>query len=90
MLKALFLISNQILFVAFDKKLIKELCFHADDVWLKFMAYLNGKKVVTNSFFNKDYITTGSTQTEKLVTTNVIAGGNDEQLKKVLEFFSAF
>lgn len=72
---------------AFNKELIKELCFHADDVWLKFMVYLNGKKIVTNAKYDKDYITVGKTQGEKLVTQNVIHGGNDIQLKKVLDFF---
>lgn len=72
---------------AFDKDLIKELCYHADDIWLKFMAFLNEKKVVTNAKFNKDYITVGKTQNEKLVTQNVINGGNDIQLKKIIEYF---
>ena len=73
---------------AFNKDLIKELCFHADDIWLKFMAFLNEKKVVTNAKYDKDYITVGKTQNEKLVTTNVIDGGNDIQLKKIVEYFN--
>lgn len=72
---------------AFDKELIKELCFHADDVWLKMMAYLNGNKVVTNSKYNKDYVTVSTTQKEKLVTQNVIDGGNDKQLKNIISYF---
>ena len=72
---------------AFDKELIRDLCFHADDIWLKFMGFINGKQVVTNSLYNKDYITVGKTQNEKLVTTNVLSGGNDTQLKKVMDYF---
>jgi hypothetical protein len=72
---------------AFDKELIKELCFHADDVWLKMMAYMNGHKVITNSKYNKDYVTVSSTQNEKLVTQNVFDGGNDRQLKNIINHF---
>lgn len=71
-----------------DKKLIKELCFHADDVWLKMMAYLNGTKIVTNKKYNKDPITVSSTQNEKLVSTNVIHGGNDTQLHNILNHYN--
>lgn len=71
-----------------DKKLIKELCFHADDVWLKMMAYLNGTKIVTNKKYDKDPITVSSTQNEKLVSTNVIHGGNDTQLNNILNYYN--
>lgn len=72
---------------AFDSKLIKDLCFHADDLWLKMMAYLNDVKIVTNGYYNKDFLTITQTQREKLVTNNVISGGNDQQLKNVCEYF---
>lgn len=72
---------------AFNKQLIKDICFHADDIWLKMMAYRNGHKVVTNHKYNKDFITVSSTQNEKLVTQNVLDGGNDRQFKKILEYF---
>ena len=71
----------------FDQKLIKDLCFHADDLWLKMMAYLNNVKIVTNRLYNKDFLTITQTQKEKLVTQNVISGGNDQQLKNVCEYF---
>lgn len=72
---------------AFDKKLIKELCFYADDVWLKVMSILSGKKVVTNKKYNKDHLSIATTQREKLVKTNVISGGNDLQLRSLLDYF---
>lgn len=62
--------------------------FHADDVWLKMMAYLQGTKIITNKFYNKDFITVSKTQKEKLVSTNVIMGGNDEQLKNILDYYN--
>jgi hypothetical protein len=71
----------------FDKNLIKELSFHADDIWLYVMAYLKGTKIVTNRFYNKDFITIGQTQKEKLVSTNVIMGGNDEQLRNIISHY---
>lgn len=64
--------------------LIKTLAFHADDLWLKMMVYMQGKKVVTNTRYNKDPLTVGNTQVEKLVTTNVLQGGNDQQLKNIM------
>lgn len=72
---------------AFDKQLIKDLCLHADDIWLKMTAYMNGHKIVTNHKYNKDFVTVSTTQNEKLVTQNVIDGGNDRQFKKILEYF---
>jgi hypothetical protein len=72
----------------FDKELIKSLCFHADDVWLKLMATLNGTKVVTHSHYNKDFLTISSSQNEKLVSQNVFDGGNDTQFQKVCQHFT--
>jgi len=71
----------------FEVDLIKRLCFHADDIWLKMMSLRTGTMVVTNGRYNKDFITVGSTQTEKLVLQNVKQGGNDDQLKNVLAHF---
>jgi len=73
---------------AFDKDAIRSLCFHADDVWLKLMCFMNNKLVVTNRLYNKDNITIASTQNEKLVSMNVFDGGNDQQLKKVCDYYS--
>ncbi|WP_395632345.1 hypothetical protein [Flavobacterium sp.] len=73
---------------AFEAKLIRSLCFHADDVWLKLMATLNQKKSVTHSFYNKDFLTVSQTQNEKLVSQNVFDGGNDKQFQDVCHHFS--
>lgn len=79
---------NALIEKAFDKQLIKQLCFYADDVWLKVMSILSNKKVVTNRKYNKDHLSISTTQREKLVKTNVISGGNDTQLKNLLEYFN--
>jgi hypothetical protein len=72
----------------FNKELFKEMCFFADDIWLKIMALLNGTKVVTNQTYNKDFVTIRSSQKQKLVTTNVLHGGNDEQLNNIMKHFN--
>jgi len=71
----------------FNRELFKNICFHADDLWLKIMALKNGTKVVTNRRFNKDFVSVGKTQREKLVSNNVFGGGNDKQLRNVLEHY---
>lgn len=71
----------------FDKNLIKTLSYRSDDVWLKIMSIFAGVKVVTNSKYNKDLITTGSTQAESLVSTNSKKGGKDIQLVNVMQHF---
>lgn len=68
-------------------ELIKNKIPHADDLWLKVQTLLIQKKVVTNSRYNKDPLTVKSSQVEKLVSKNVLNGGNDEQLRKVLKHF---
>lgn len=74
--------------VTFDKELIHELSYRSDDVWLKMMTILGGVQVVTNGRYNKDLITTGSTQTESLVSTNSKKGGKDQQLLSVMRHFN--
>ena len=66
-----------------NKEVFKKVCFLADDIWLKCMALKNGTKVVTNSEYNKDPITIKNSQMEKLVSANVLSGGNDQQLADV-------
>lgn len=71
----------------FEKELFKELAFFADDLWLKIMAFKKGTKVVTNSKFNKDFVTVGNTQKEKLVDQNVTNSKNDFQFSNLIDYF---
>jgi hypothetical protein len=71
-----------------DKSLIMKLAPHADDLWLKIQTLLRNTPVVTNRKYNKDPITIKSSQLEKLVSINVVDGGNDIQFKKILEHFN--
>jgi hypothetical protein len=72
----------------FDKSLIQKISPKADDVWLKFMTYLNGIKVVTNKRYNKDFITLPESQKEQLIKSNVQAGGNDIQIQNAIKLFN--
>jgi hypothetical protein len=72
----------------FNKDVFKTLCFYADDLWLKVMALKKGTAIITNRRYNKDFVSVGKTQREKLVFKNVFSGGNDEQLKNVLGHYS--
>jgi hypothetical protein len=67
---------------------LKELCFHADDLWLKAGALLTSTKVKITPNYRQEFITVGKTQNNKLVTSNSLNGGNDEQLKRILEYFN--
>lgn len=71
----------------FNSIVFKDICFHADDLWLKVMALKKGTKIVTNKRYNKDFITITTSQREKLVNNNVFGGGNDEQMKKILQHY---
>lgn len=66
-----------------NKEVFKKLCFLADDIWLKCMALKQGTKVITNSRYNKDPLSIRKSQMEKLVSENVLSGGNDLQLNNV-------
>jgi len=71
----------------FDKDVFNEICFYADDLWLKANALMQNTKVVTTPGFNKDLIAVSSTQSEKLVMHNSHGGGNDEQFRKIIKHF---
>lgn len=71
-----------------NKEIFKRICFLADDIWLKCMAYRKGTKTVTNGRYNKDPLTIKNSQMEKLVSKNVLSGGNDQQLKDVCAYYN--
>jgi hypothetical protein len=70
-----------------NKELFLDLCFHADDLWLKIMSLRNDTMIATNSMYNKDFASVGKSQRTKLVSVNVLQGGNDEQLANLLTYF---
>lgn len=80
--------SNSLDKEVLNKEVFKKICFLADDIWLKCMALKKETMVVTNSRYNKDPMTIRKSQMEKLVSENVLLGGNDVQLKNVVEYYN--
>lgn len=78
---------NSLVLKSFDENLIKDLCYNADDVWLKAMSILSQRKVVTNKYYTRNFISIGKTQNVKLVNHNVHEGGNDIQFKRLIDYF---
>jgi hypothetical protein len=72
-------LSNKLL----NPDVIKNICFHADDLWLKAGSLIADTKVITTKFYKQEFITIGKTQNSKLVTSNSLNGGNDIQIKKI-------
>lgn len=73
----------------FNKKSIKELCFKADDLWLKLMQLMHNTPVVLASA-KCDLNFIGCTQEYGLCNSNVSEGGNDIQLKRLFEEYNNF
>ena len=74
---------------AFNKSLIFNLSLDSDDVWLNFMSYLQGSKILTNTKFNKQFITVrGSQEGGSLVSANSFKGLKDEQIKNVIKYYN--
>lgn len=72
----------------FDVQAFKEMCFMADDLWLKIATLRNYTPVLITPFFNKDLITVGKSQNIKLVSSNSMGGGNDTQFVQALNYFN--
>lgn len=72
----------------FNQVVFKKICFFADDIWLNMQAKNAGIKIFSNNVYDKDLISIGKTQCEKLVATNVINGGNDKQLNEVIKYLA--
>jgi len=70
----------------FKKEVFKEICFLADDVWLNMQARKAGIEIFTNDKYDKDEISIGHSQGVKLVNDNVADGGNDKQIKAVMNY----
>lgn len=70
----------------FNDKVFRDICFHADDVWLNMQARKANIEVFSNDRFDKEEISIGKTQHVKLVNRNVSGGGNDTQIKAVMNY----
>lgn len=73
---------------AFDKEKIKELCWKADDIWLKVMEILNDTPVVVVPLVYKYVIAIDHAEEEaNLMTDNVQNNRNDVYLKQVCDYY---
>lgn len=68
----------------FNKESIRELCFHADDLWLKSMSIINHTKVVKSKEFPNEFFTVNSSQKESLGQINISGKQNDRQFKAIM------
>lgn len=73
---------------ALNKEKFMKICPKADDMWLKAMAMLNGTKVRKVRKFSKHFIPIDGSQDQNLWNYNMNNGGNDEQLKKLIEEYN--
>lgn len=69
----------------FNKEVFKEICFYADDLWLKCMEQINHIPTVLTGENNPEIISTIGSSEGGLAQSNVEGGKNDQQLKAVTE-----
>ena len=68
---------------AFNKKIMKEIAFSADDLWMRFMSALNGTPIVKTKKNHRTFTTIEKLQTESLQTLNCLGGENDRTLERL-------
>ena len=72
----------------FDDTRFKELCFDADDIWLKCMEIVSGIPVVWAKNWEVDQLGVGSNEKGALSKQNVDCSHNDVCLKNVVNFYN--
>ena len=71
---------------AFDIEAIMNNCLMADDIWLKIMTSYNGYRTVLCSS-KMEYTKITTTQDSALWKKNINLGGNDEAIKRILDYY---
>lgn len=71
----------------FDKNVFIDICFYADDIWLKCMEQLNDVPVVLTGENNPEIISITDPSEAGLAQLNVEEGKNDKQLRAVTEYY---
>lgn len=71
----------------YDRDLIKNLCFYADDVWLNVLAFVSDISIVKSSYYSH-YLPVIIKDDIKLSNVNVQQSLNDHQLEKVLTYYN--
>ncbi len=73
--------------MTFDIQNIKRLCIGADDIWLKFMEFIDGKKVVYVPGANRHIWSVENYAKEGLREQNVKNGKNDIYIQNIMEYY---
>ena len=68
---------------AFNIKIIKEIAFSADDLWMRFMSALNGTPIIKTKKNHRTFTTIEKLQTESLQTLNCLGGENDRTIERL-------
>lgn len=74
----------------FKKDLFLDLSPSSDDIWFKAMALLNGVKTVMVNCESIEFPMIRGSQNEALWKINVMQNKNDQQLKKVMDFYQLY
>ena len=72
---------------AFDERIFMELCFDADDIWLKCMEVLNDVPVVWVKNWEVDPLDVADSTKGALSSLNVDYRKNDAYLQNVMDYF---
>ena len=71
----------------FNKEVFEEICFYADDLWLKCMEQINHIPTVLTGVNNPEIISTIGSNEGGLAQSNVEGGKNDQQFKSVTKHY---
>ena len=71
----------------FDKNVMRDICFQADDIWLKCMEHIHGTKVVLTGRNNPEIMDVLGGKKQGLAKENVEQNLNDTQLNAVTEYY---
>ncbi len=74
--------------LTFDKELIKKYCLHTDDIWLKFMEYINNVSVVYSGMDPQHPKQIKGTRETGLFEYNKTHGINDLCIKELKKVFT--
>ncbi len=74
----------------FNLGLLQKTSFKADDLWLKAMALKEGTKALLTNAYPKAFVCLPDSQSESLMTYNIIESQNDRQLDALNKEFNIF
>lgn len=72
---------------AFEREQLQQLCFHADDLWITFMAYRNGTRITTLKKWRPFPVCIYGTSEGSLYYINAEGNQNDVQWQNLLNYY---